>query len=438
MTRMATASPNILYIHSHDTGRYIEPYGHNIPAPNIQSLAEEGILFRRAFCGGPTCSPSRACLLTGQCAHSNGMLGLAHRGFRLHDYGRHIVNTLRSAGYSSALAGIQHITKNPEEIGYDRIIDTRGRGVRHVAPAAVEFFEEDPEGPFFLSVGFSETHRRYLEPGPGEDPRYTLPPHPIPDTPETRRDMAGFKASVRVFDRGVGTVIDALDANGYGDDTLVICTTDHGIAFPYMKCNLTDHGIGVMLIMRGPGGFSGGKVCDSLVSQIDIYPTLCELLDIDPPEWLEGSSMMPLIRGEREEINEQIYAEVTYHAAYEPQRAVRTDRWKYIRRFGGRDTPVLPNCDESLTKDLWLENGWRERRVAEEQLFDLVFDPNEANNLVRDPSFSDVLEDMRGRLQAWMRRTDDPILEGEVNAPKGAVITDTDALTPKGPTRTVT
>ena len=82
--------PNVLYIHSHDTGRYVQPYGHAIPTPAMQRLAEQGVLFRQAFSAAPTCSPSRAGLLTGQCAHSAGMIGLAHRGFSLHDYGRHI------------------------------------------------------------------------------------------------------------------------------------------------------------------------------------------------------------------------------------------------------------------------------------------------------------------------------------------------------------
>jgi len=77
------ARPNILYLHSHDTGRTIQPYGHAVATPHLQRLADQGVLFRRAFCAAPTCSPSRAALLTGQCPHSSGMLGLAHRGFRL-------------------------------------------------------------------------------------------------------------------------------------------------------------------------------------------------------------------------------------------------------------------------------------------------------------------------------------------------------------------
>ena len=100
------ARPNILYIHSHDTGRYIQPYGHAVPTPHMQRLAQEGVLFRQNYCAGPTCSPSRAALLTGQSPHSSGMIGLAHRGFSLHDYRQHIVHTLRAAGYRSTLIGV--------------------------------------------------------------------------------------------------------------------------------------------------------------------------------------------------------------------------------------------------------------------------------------------------------------------------------------------
>src|SRR5712691_12162221 len=108
LARNNPARPNILYIHSHDTGRYLQPYGHSVPAPNLQRLAEGGVLFRQAFSAAPTCSPSRASLLTGQCAHSSGMLGLAHRGFALNDPRQHLAHTLRPAVYYAALFGMQH------------------------------------------------------------------------------------------------------------------------------------------------------------------------------------------------------------------------------------------------------------------------------------------------------------------------------------------
>lgn len=236
--------------------------------------------------------------------------------------------------------------------------------------------------------------------------------------------------SLKALDRGIGQILQALAKNGLDQNTLVICTTDHGIAFPAMKCNLTDHGIGVMLIMRGPGGFSGGKVSDALISQVDIYPTICELLGITPPERLQGRSFMPIVRGEKEEVNEAIYAEINYHCQYEPVRAVRTKRWKYIRRFLDRNTPLLANTDASPSKELWLKNGFAELPVAREALYDLIFDPNEANNLAEDPSKKEILDDMRERLHRWMQETNDPLLDGEVPLPPGAVVNNPDDLDP--------
>jgi arylsulfatase A-like enzyme len=427
------ALPNVLYLHSHDSGRYVQPYGHSIRTPNIQSLAEHGVLFRNAFCAAPTCSPSRAALLTGQSPHSSGMLGLAHRGFSLADPRQHLLHTLRGAGYRSALIGVQHVAKTADPLGYDEVVPVETHGAADVAPVAARFLRSAPQAPFFLSVGFAETHREYPAPGPHDDPRYCLPPAPLPDTPETRRDVAAYCASARVLDQGVGAVLEALDFSGLSDDTLVICTTDHGIAFPRMKCNLTDDGIGVMLIIRGPGGFTGGRVSDAMVSHIDIFPTLCELACLEPPDWLQGRSIMPLIRGELEQINDQVFAEVTYHAAYEPQRAVRTRRYKYIRRFGGRTTPVLPNCDDGPSKDLWLRQGWAERPMAPEQLYDLAFDPHETDNRLADPDYADVLAEMRTRLVRWMEATTDPLLAGPVSAPAGAYVNDPDGLSPWAP-----
>jgi arylsulfatase A-like enzyme len=425
--------PNIVYLHSHDTGRYLEPYGHAIPTPRLQQLAEEGVLFRKAFCAAPTCSPSRAALLTGQSAHSSGMLGLAHRGFALHDYGQHLVHTLRGAGYVSALAGVQHLARDPGVIGYDQIVPTKNSSAAQVAPAAAEFLRNAPPRPFFLDVGFSETHRKFPPPGPSDDPRYCLPPHPLPDTPETRHDMAAYKTIARLLDAGVGTVLDALEAGGLAGNTLVISTTDHGIAFPGMKCSLTDHGIGVSLIVRGPGGFDGGKVIDALVSHIDLFPTLCELLEIERPSWLQGESLLPLVRGEADEINDAVFAEVTFHAAFEPKRAVRTQRWKYIRHFDDRHRPVLPNCDDSPSKDVWLRHGWRDRPVAAEQLYDLVFDPGEACNLAGDPSLEAVLGEMRDRLDRWMHATNDPLLQDPLPLPAGILVNSVDGISPSEP-----
>ncbi len=414
---------NVLYLHSHDTGRYVQPYGHAIPTPNIQWLADQGIMFRNAFCAAPSCSGSRAALLTGEYCHTNGMIGLAHRGFRLKDLDHQLVRVLMSHGYHSELIGEQHISTDPHVLGYDVVHDIRDTMVHSVGPAAIGALRSELPEPFFLSVGFFETHRSFFAPSSVRDRVYSLPPPFLPDTPEIREDVAAYKASARSLDHGVGGVLNALHDTGLDERTLVICTTDHGLAFPTAKASLLDRGIGVMLIVRGPGGFTGGRAKDELVSHVDLYPTICELAGIPTPAWAVGRSLVPLVRGEEPPGSRTaIFAELTYHAAYEPQRAIRTDRFKYIRRFDDYPYPVLPNCDDSPSKQAYLDRGWGRRVVAREALHDLFFNPGEGRNVIDHPDYRDVLDDLRGRLHRWMVETGDPLLHGRVRVPPGAVV----------------
>ena len=427
---MSSTPPNIVLIVSHDTGRYLQPYGHQMVTPNIQRLADQGLLFRQAFAAAPVCSPSRAAMLTGRWPHCNGMLGLAHRGFGLADPSQHILHTLRDAGYWTAMVGEQHVSAHPEELGYDLVGHADTTQVHDVAPAAVALLRDRPREPFFLSVGFFETHRDYFEPTSVRDALYSLPPANLPDTPVTRRDMAAFKQSARALDHGVGAVLGALDEQGIADETIVILTTDHGIPFPGAKATLSDRGLGVTLIVRGPGGFHGGRVNDALVSGIDLFPTLCDLIGIGIPDHVQGRSLVPAVRGDTRDVNDAVFAELTYHAAYDPQRAIRTRRHKYVRRWGERDLPVLPNIDDSPSKDLLLQHGLAETPRPREELYDLLFDPNEAHNLAEDPHHADVRADLRAQLEAWMTTTDDPLLEGSVTAPPGAEVNDAAGSSP--------
>ena len=416
--------PNIIYLHSHDTGRYVSPYGFKLPTPHIQRFAEEGVLFRQAFNAAPTCSPSRAALLTGSSPHSCGQLGLTNRGFNIRDPHKHLCHTLKQAGYHTALFGVSHLHKNVDLLGYDQrsLFKVENRCTTDASvDQVVDFLEQDHAAPFFASVGFFETHRVFPEPDPELLKAGIAPPAPLPDVPGARRDMAAYATMVRKLDAHYGRILHALDDNGLAENTLVIMTTDHGLAFPRMKCNLTDHGMGVLLILRGPG-FSGGRTVDALVSQIDLYPTLCDCLEIPHPEWLEGRSLLPVAKESQTEVNEEIFSEVTYHAAHEPKRAVRTQRYKYIRRYDALDTPPMANIDASESKEVMLAYGMRERPADKVQLYDLIWDPHEMNNLAADPGHQKVLADLSNRLDGWMNRTNDPLLQGEVPAPTDSYI----------------
>lgn len=416
--------PNIIIIESHDTGRILAPYGHAVATPHLQRLAKQGVLFTHAHCVAPTCSPSRAALFTGMCAHRAGMLGLGNRGFTAARLDAHLAHTLARQGYLTAGAdnhmGLQNTGQGIDALGY-RVSIPWG-----ATEAAVDFIRQNHAQPFFLSLNYGLTHRQgtgFATPADraARDPRYVVPPAPLVNTPETRADWAHFLGDVETLDREIGIVLAALASTGLEETTLVIVTTDHGPPFPGMKCNLNVHGTGVFLIMRGPRGFRGGKVVDALVSHLDLYPTICDTTGGASPAWLEGRSLLPLVEGTQDRLHETIHGEVTYHAAYEPMRMARSERFVYIRRFSEPTRPVLPNCDDSPSKDAWLRHGHADRLQPAEQLFDTFFDPAETHNLAADPTSLPVLETMRECLDDWMKRTADPLLtQTPIPLPPGA------------------
>ena len=442
---------NVVYLHTHDTGRFIQPYGHAIPTPNLMALARGGALFRNCFDAAPTCSPSRAAMLTGMNAHASGMIGLAHRGFSLKNSSQHLANHLRRHGFETVLCGIQHeiAAGQAATLGYEQILaapappgaaemaGAQGQARRMMAQdlanaQAIAVYLAGPhDRPFFMSFGMFCTHRPFPAPDADIDPNYVQAPSPLPDDPVIRLDMAGFVTMARCADTCVGIVLDALTASGLADDTLVFFTTDHGVAFPKMKCHLYDSGIGVSLIIRYPGHGRPGQVIDALVSHLDIYPTVCEIAGVPAPPWLEGVSLVPLLDGTATQVRDEIFAEVTYHAAYEPMRCVRTPRWKYIRYFDDFELVVKPNIDDGHSKQHLLKHGLAEaRHDPAEMLFDLTFDPTERNNLAGRAEYAAVQADLAGRLERWMRETDDPLLRGYVPKPPGARVNLKGALHP--------
>ena len=170
--------------------------------------------------------------------------------------------------------------------------------------------------------------------------------------------------------------------------------------------------------MRGAGG------CRGSASRIDLYPTLCALPGATPPQGLHGRSLLPLVGREGRDIRRELFTELTYHAAYDPMRSIRTARHKLIRHFGDRLEAVLPNVDDSPSKDLLIGAGWGTMRRPRVELYDLLFDPGEMRNLAGDPETEAIQVDLDARLHGWMRETSDPLLDGPVPPPPGARVND--------------
>jgi arylsulfatase A-like enzyme len=360
------------------------------------------------------------------------MQGLAHLGWQLKDYSQHMNQYLQKNGYYTALCGIQHEASDYKMLGYNEIAGSQefdmGNTVNSMedwdygnTKEACAFLarQKVSSRPFFLSFGLFNTHREYPYAKETDDiiPDYLAPPGPLYDCDINRREMAGYCTSVKVVDDCFGQLLDILDKTGLADDTMVIMTTDHGIAMPKMKCTLYDTGIGVALIIRLPG-VKQVRATDALVSQLDIFPTVCRVCGLETPDWLEGVDLTSLIAGETRTVRKEIFAEVTYHAAYEPKRCIRTDRYKLVRRYDYHNGIVPANIDDCISKDFLMENDYAGTVMPREALFDLWLDSYERINLVTDSRYLSIYNDLSARLEAWMLATEDPLITHGSRVPK--------------------
>jgi arylsulfatase A-like enzyme len=417
----ATRPPHVLTITCHDLGRYLGCYGvASVQTPHLDALAAAGVRFTGAFCTSPGCSPSRAALATGRYPHSNGVLGLAHHPFDwdLAPGEHHVAALLGARGYQTHLFGLQHVAMDVTRLGFDRVYG-RGTG-RDVAAQVAAFLGGPlPDEPLYVEVNLEEPHRPFDQGGVAPDAArgVSVPPY-LPDNAPTREDLSGLQGAIRAADEAVGRIIAALDGAGLADTTLVTFTTDHGIAMPRAKCTLYDTGIETALLLRWPGVMAGaGRVISDMVSNVDFLPTLLAAVGAPAPANLQGRSYLPLLRGDAYTPRDAVYAEKTYHSYYDPMRAIRTARHKFIRNFATTFAVEVPGDVQ--------QGGAFRSEVAryvgsthpDVELYDLRADPWETHNLAGRPEAAATERDLGARLWAWMAETGDPLLLGPVPSP---------------------
>ena len=410
---------------THDLGQHLGCYGAGLQTPHLDRLAENGLRFGNFFCTAPQCSPSRGSVMTGKYPHRNGLVGLAHLGWRLNPEEKTLPMCLNGAGYETYLFGHQHEATNPRDLGYAHVVGaTQGHDgkldCRHPDAATVtgEFVGHLPElassrRPFFASVGFTEAHRPYGRAGYDNDLPESVQPLPwLPDRPGIREDIAGLNGLVYRIDSCVGRIVGALDAHSLSQDTLIVFTTDHGIAMPRAKGTCYDPGVKVATIMNMPDGIRPG-VSDALLSNVDLLPTLCEIARADAPEDIDGRSFLPLLEGRPCTGRPHLFCEMTWHDRYNPIRSVRTRCYKYIRNFGERPLVFLPSDVYTGRAGEELRDECYGASRPQEELYDLEKDPFEKINLAGAGESRQVLCELRRKVLDWMRSTGDLLLQGD-------------------------
>ena len=427
MSTPLASRPNVVLFISHDTGRFLSPYGYQtLETPNFERLASIGTTFDSCFCTTPLCAPSRASITTGLYHHQNGMMGLPGPvlgNWDLKTKDRHLANVFRENGYRTVLSGFLHETNDLFSVGFEEGIHGSGNGNNggmDLAGTAADIdtwltsrSAGEAVAPFYLQIGCSDTHRewsRYSEPYNAKG--IWKAPYLI-DDPVVDREMAEQQGACRALDNGVGEILNVFETRGLSKNTIFVFTTDHGIDFPRAKGTLFDPGMEVFLFMLFPPWGAGRRI-PNLISNIDIYPTVLEACGIAVPDGTSGRSFLQLLSGEHDySPRDTVYLEKTYHDNYDPMRGLRTDRYKYILNF---DAQTLYDVRiATAPRYNWFRFPFR--KSEREELYDLEKDPVESRNVINEPEYQELRGRLKKHLADWMAATDDPILDGPIASP---------------------
>ncbi|MEX2174812.1 MAG: sulfatase-like hydrolase/transferase, partial [Pirellulaceae bacterium] len=256
------------------------------------------------------------------------------------------------------------------------------------------------------------------------DPREVIVPPFLPDTPVCRNELAQYYQSVSRIDQGLGRLIALLKEAKLYDNTVILFTSDHGIAFPGGKTTVYEGGMRVPFVVKPAGGAGGqqGHVCNALVSHVDLTPTILDFAEALPQNHkLHGRSWKNAVREENPQDWDRVNASHTFHeiTMYYPMRVVRTREHKLIWN-------IAAGLPYPFASDLWAAPAWQDRyrrgpktlygkrtvgdyihRPAFE-LYDLKNDPDETKNLAADPNYAKLLGEMKEELKTFQTRTDDP------------------------------
>jgi N-sulfoglucosamine sulfohydrolase len=429
----STARPNVVLIIADDlawddTGAYGNP---KVGTPSIDRLAREGMKFTRAFVAISSCSPSRASMITGRYPHSADAEQL-HWPLPANQVT--FVERLKAAGYWTGASGKWHMGQAIKD-RFD-IVDDPGEAGFQTDPKTGKMLAADDSGaagwlpllrqrprdrPFFLWLAALDPHRDYAEhsvPRPHLPADVIVPPH-LPDTPEVRHELALYYDEISRLDDNVGTVIGELERQGVADDTLILFISDNGRPFPGAKTTMYDEGIRTPLLARWPKGIGRGLVADGLVSSVDLAPTILQLAGVPIPPTVQGRSFVPMLSDPGARTRTEVFAEKNWHDYEDRVRAVRTERFKYIRNDYA-DLAGTPSADAGRSPTMEAIRRLRtsggltplqarlfvQPRPAEE-LYDVIADPQEVTSLASDPRHAAALTDLRARLAAWGRETGD-------------------------------
>ena len=477
------AERNVIFFITDDESPTLGCYGDPVArTPAIDAIAKDGLVFRNAFATTASCSASRSVVMSGTHNHRNGQFGHQHHFHKFASF-HNVVSlslprVMSRAGYRTGHIGKYHVA--PETVyQFDTYLKGNGRNAVDMADKSKSFItDKSDDRPFFLYFGTSDPHRgggvdkdstRKLKPDlfgnkPGNgsypgvdevfyDPADVVVPHFLPDTPDTREELSQYYQSIARVDQGVAQLVKILKEADLYDKTMIVFTSDHGMAFAGGKTTVYEGGLRVPMVVRDPYQKKRGVESEAFVSHIDITPTLLDFaggLDheknapknyLNPDKfWKErgeavkenrdgnrnfdnyhGKSWMHCLANPDEPHHETIFASHTFHEIqmYYPMRVVRDAKFKLIWNIAH----PLPY---PFASDLWKASSWQAQwekgmdapygnmtvgryvQRPEFELYDIYRDPHETKNLADSAEHQKTLAEYKAKLKQMQREMEDP------------------------------
>jgi N-sulfoglucosamine sulfohydrolase len=437
--------PNVLLVIADDcTYRDLGVYGGQAKTPHLEQLAREGMTFTRCFQAAPMCSPTRHCLYTGLYPVKSG----AYPNHTIaYDWVKSIAHYLQSAGYRTCLSGKTHI--QPRSV-FPFDYSSRGDADPQDFAATLRRAAAT-KTPFLFIAASNEPHAPWNKGDASAYPPASLELPPVlVDAPDTRAAFSKYLAEITCFDAQVGEFLAVLDEHGQRESTIVIVLSEQGNSFPFAKWTCYDAGLGSGCIVRWPGKVRPGSRSDALVEYVDIVPTILDAAGVPAPDVLDGRSFLPVLSGAAVTHKTHVYGLQTTRGIINGSdhfgiRSVRDARYRYIRNLAPEATFRNFATGEATFKTwermaaagdphaLRLVHDYQHRPA--EELYDCEADPWNRTNLIGEESLAAVREELRGRLDAWMKQQGDEGQATEMRAleriPKNATKRQTRAKQPK-------
>ncbi|MFN4260392.1 MAG: sulfatase [Gemmataceae bacterium] len=431
--------PNVLFLNVDDMNwDSVGTFGCPIRdiTPHIDKLASQGMRFQHGHVTIAICMPTRAVWMTGRYPHRSGALGFD----RIRPDVPTLLEALHDAGYQTGiLAKVPHVVPSRGQ-AWDVVVPAErlknGREPKLYYQHSQAFFDQAKQAgkPFFLMANMQDPHRPFAG-GPGDakntagvsrtiTTREAIVPSFLPDIPEVRQEIAEYFTSVHRADECVGGVLKALDEAGLAGDTLVTFMSDHGMALPFAKTNCYLNSTKTPWIVRWPGVVKAGTVDDRhFVSGIDFAPTILEAVGLPPLPGMDGRSLVPLLKGEKQANRDHVFTHINTTAAQNsyPMRAVQDAKYGYIYNAWSDGKRIFRNESQSGRSMKAMQAAAQtDPKIAarvhhflyrtKEELYDYEKDPDALHNLANDPKYREQLLHYRRLLFQHMKETNDPQL----------------------------